>query len=117
MYSEVVRYFRKKNHLTQEELASKLNVKRHTICDWESGRTEPNVTYLKLLAETFNITVDYLVGLDNSNTNLDHVVLTKYQPKNELEHEILTQVTDLNQNQKEKLCSIISALKDFNKGE
>ena len=39
MYSEVVRYFRKHNHLTQDELADKLNVKRHTICDWESGRT------------------------------------------------------------------------------
>lgn len=117
MYSEVVKFFRKHHHLTQDELASKLNVRRHTICDWESGRTEPNIYFLKLIAETFNITVDYLVGLDNTNTTLDHTVLKKFHAKNELEHSLLTQVTELNAHQQEKLKSIVIALKEFNRGE
>jgi len=117
MYSEVVRYFRKHNHLTQDELADKLNVKRHTICDWESGRTEPNIYFLKLVAETFNITVDYLIGLDNSDTNLDHVILKKFHAKSELEHELLQQTAELTPYQQERLKGIIIALKEFNRGE
>lgn len=117
MYSEIVKYFRKYNHLTQEELAEQLNVKRHTICDWESGRTEPSITFLKVIADTFNITVDYLLGLDNSDTCLDHVVLKKFHVKNELEHSILSQVTTLTTSQQEKLRNILTSLKDFNRGE
>ena len=90
MYSEIVKYFRKYNHLTQEELAERLNV---------------------------NITVDYLLGLDNSDTCLDHVVLKKFHVKNELEHSILSQVTTLTTSQQEKLRNILTSLKDFNRGE
>ena len=117
MYSEVIKYFRKYHHLTQEELANKLNVRRHTICDWESGRTEPNITYLKLVAETFNITVDYPIGLDNTDTQSDHIVLSKFKARNELEHQLLSEIKELNPNQQQNLKSIIIALKDFNKGE
>lgn len=117
MYSEVVKYFRKHNHLTQEELASKLNIKRHTVCDWESGRTEPSIYFLKLIAETFNITVDYLVGLDNTDANLDHVILQKFHAHNELEHELLQQVVELTPFQQERLKNIIVSLKEFNRGE
>ena len=117
MYSEIVKYFRKYNRLTQEELANQLNVKRHTICDWESGRTEPSITFLKVIAETFDITVDYLLGLDNTNTCLDHIVLKKFQVKNELQHSLLSQVTKLTPQQQQNLKNILSSLKDFNRGE
>nr|WP_317301246.1 helix-turn-helix transcriptional regulator [Allobaculum stercoricanis] len=37
MYSDKIAYYRKKNLLTQEALAEKLNVSRQTITKWESG--------------------------------------------------------------------------------
>ena len=43
MLNEKIVYYRKKNMLTQEELASQLNVSRQTITKWESGIIYPNV--------------------------------------------------------------------------
>ena len=37
MLNEKITYFRKKNMLTQEELAEKLCVSRQTITKWENG--------------------------------------------------------------------------------
>ena len=41
---------RKKNNLTQEQLAEKLNVTRQTISKWETNETIPDVESLKKLA-------------------------------------------------------------------
>ena len=117
MYSDVTRSFRNHYHETQVELAENLNIKRHTICDWESGRTEPSIPYLKAVAEAFHITVDYLIGFDNTDGNLDHVVLKKYCPKSELEHNLIAQTLEMPIDQQERLRSIFVALKNFNKGE
>ena len=34
--------YRKKNNLSQEQLAEKINVTRQTISNWELGETSPN---------------------------------------------------------------------------
>lgn len=114
MYSENVKYFRKKLHMTQDDLALKIGVKRHTVCDWESGRTEPNIACLKKLASLFNITVDFLLGLDNSCENNEHVVVEKFECSTELEHELLTKVSQMTKNQQEKMTLIINSLKGYN---
>ena len=45
MLNEKIIYYRKKNMLTQEELAYQLNVSRQTITKWEAGIIYPNVEY------------------------------------------------------------------------
>lgn len=52
---------RKKNGLSQEELAEKLGVSRQSISKWESGTSLPEIDKLILLSEYFNVSVDYLV--------------------------------------------------------
>lgn len=103
--------------MTQDDLAVKLNVKRHSICDWESGRTEPNVTHIQNIAEIFNITTDYLLGVDNWDSNVDHIILTKFKTNTPLEHNLLSRASEMSPNQQERFRSIISNLKNFHKGE
>ena len=43
---------RKASGLKQEELAERLNVTRQTVSGWETGRRQPDLDTLKLLAET-----------------------------------------------------------------
>ena len=40
MFNEKLKYYRKKNMLTQEDLASDLNVSRQIITKWESGGSQ-----------------------------------------------------------------------------
>lgn len=60
LHEKIVLY-RKKNGLSQEGLAEKIGVSRQAVSKWETGEALPEVTKLKTLAETFNVTVDFLL--------------------------------------------------------
>ena len=61
---------RKKNSLTQEELAKKMDVARQTISKWELGETSPDLSEAKKLSEIFNVSLDELTGNFNKNERL-----------------------------------------------
>ncbi len=65
MYNEKIAYYRKKNMLTQEELAEKLCVSRQTISKWEAGIISPSLEYLIDLSNILGITIDFLVKDDD----------------------------------------------------
>lgn len=62
MLSERLVYFRKKNKLTQNDVAYRLNVVRSTYTNWEAGRSEPDVSTLIKLSDIYNVSLDNLVG-------------------------------------------------------
>ena len=53
---------RKEKKITQVKLASKLHYGYTTIANYESGRNQPNIRDLTKLANTLNVSIDYLVG-------------------------------------------------------
>ena len=48
--------------LSQVGLAKEIGVKQNTISAWLLGKKEPCITSLWLLADYFNVEIDYLVG-------------------------------------------------------
>ena len=48
--------------LTQKKLAEELNISAGNLCDWEKGRTEPDIEKLIKLADYFDVSLDALVG-------------------------------------------------------
>lgn len=66
---------RKKQGLTQQQLADKLNLSNKTISKWESGSGSPDISNLPVLAEALEISVDELLNGElnqlKSDTNLD----------------------------------------------
>ena len=55
---------RKKNGLSQEELAEKVGVARQTISKWELGETSPDLKQSKELSKIFNVSLDELTDND-----------------------------------------------------
>lgn len=53
---------RKKNGLSQLELAEKLNVSRQAISKWEIGTTVPSVDNIKKLSKLYDIPLAYLMN-------------------------------------------------------
>jgi transcriptional regulator with XRE-family HTH domain len=43
-----------------------LGVKPPSVSDWESGKTNPSMENLKLLAELYGVTTDYLLGREEA---------------------------------------------------
>ena len=68
---------RKKNNLSQEELAEKIGVARQTISKWELGDTCPDIKQAKELAKTFNVSIDELVNNDINNIIIEKVSNTE----------------------------------------
>jgi transcriptional regulator with XRE-family HTH domain len=64
---------RKKNNLSQEELAEKLGVSRQAISKWERGETSPDTDNLILLANLYRVSLDELLGIDVKTFKSDYV--------------------------------------------
>lgn len=57
-----LKYFRKKEGLSQEELAEKIEVSRQSVAKWESGETLPDIVKCRELANLFGTTIDNLIN-------------------------------------------------------
>lgn len=55
-----IKELREDNHMTQDELAAKLCVNRATISGYETNKILPPLDALVLIADTFNVSLDYL---------------------------------------------------------
>lgn len=59
---------RKQKGLSQEELASRLNVSRQTVSKWEIGDSAPDMEKLIAMSELFDVSLDYLMlGKEDSS--------------------------------------------------
>jgi Predicted transcriptional regulators len=60
--SEMLKELRRKNDLTQEQLAEELNVSRQAIAKWESGAGLPDIENLKNISIFFHVSTDSLLN-------------------------------------------------------
>ncbi len=56
---------RKEAELSQAQLAEILGTNNSSVCDWERGRSQPDMLMLKKIAVYFKVSTDYLLGLEN----------------------------------------------------
>ena len=68
---------RKKNGLSQEELAEKVGVARQTISKWELGETSPDLKQSKELSKIFNVSLDELVDNNTKDVIIEKVSNTE----------------------------------------
>ena len=59
-FSGNIRYYRKLNHLTQEQLAEKVNVDKTMISLYEAGKVMPRSAKIKSLAEALGVEAEAL---------------------------------------------------------
>lgn len=57
---------RRKNSMSQEDLAEKMNVSRQSISKWESSQSVPEVERIVQLSNIFNVSTDWILKCENS---------------------------------------------------
>lgn len=65
-FPDRLKKMRKSISLTQKEIANKLNIQRVTYSHYETGRSQPSIDTLIILADIFNCSIDYLVGISDN---------------------------------------------------
>lgn len=68
MIAERIKNLREKKGITQSELAKLLGITRSSVNAWEMGISVPSTQYLVELANTFHISTDYILGIDETST-------------------------------------------------
>ncbi len=63
--------------MTQEQLASRLNVTYQTVSKWENSLTAPDLTLLPPLADLFQVSVDELLGYDGKARRTEIETISK----------------------------------------
>lgn len=74
-FSEKIKSLRQQNNLTQATLAQKLGVTKSVISAYENDLRRPSYEVLVQLARIFNVTTDYLLGIEHKS-NIDLSGLT-----------------------------------------
>ncbi|MED3550031.1 helix-turn-helix transcriptional regulator [Cytobacillus praedii] len=67
-----IRVLRKKNKMSQEQLAERVSVSRQTVAKWENEEALPDIHKCKMLAEIFQVTLDQLSG-SMSEEEVEHL--------------------------------------------
>lgn len=65
VFCERLKELRIEKAVGQVELAKNINVSKGIISLWENGFREPKLSNLIALAQYFEVSIDYLVGLEN----------------------------------------------------
>ena len=66
-----LRYLRKKDRLSQGELADEFEIARTTMGDYERGKTEPNLDMLVKISNKFDVSIHELIINDLSHEELE----------------------------------------------
>jgi len=59
-----LRELRKEKGITQKELANAINTTDDSVYSWEKGRSQPSIDSIRKICRYFDITSDYLLGLE-----------------------------------------------------
>lgn len=101
---ERVKYLRKQHHLTQQQLADILHVSQQSIHKYEHGITTPDLDTLRTMANYFNTSVDYILGVTDIPHKIEPVTDTML---NHAELELLETYRNVNSSQKELIQELI----------
>lgn len=61
MIGDNIKFYRKKNQLTQDDIAEACNVTRQAVSKWENGKTQPDIQTLSMLASTLDVSEEDLI--------------------------------------------------------
>lgn len=85
-----IQELRMKHNLSQEALGKKLNKSKSAICGYENNTRVPPLDVLINIAVLFNVSLDYLVGIDKTE---------------------MVSINGLNDNQKDLVYTLVDVLK------
>ncbi len=89
--SERIKQLRKNNGISQDKLAKVLGYGYTAVVNYESGRNEPSIYTLIKIADYFDVSIDYLLGREFKNKDLNN----KFEKLSKEEKNIIINIINL----------------------
>ena len=84
IFAKNVAQLRAERKMTQAQLAAVLNYSDKAISKWERGEALPDVTVVKQIADTFGVTVDYLLKSEHSPEDYQPTFVDRQSRRNRM---------------------------------
>ena len=68
LFADKVKSLREQLNITQSELAKRLGLTRSSVNGWEMGLSVPSTPLLIKLSRIFDVSTDYLLGIEKGAT-------------------------------------------------
>jgi len=94
-FSERLRTARELRKLSQAELAEKADLQPSAVSHFESGRRSPSFQNLKALADSLQVTTDYLIGRTNDLNMSDAASIKLFRHAEKMSGEDLETLTSI----------------------
>jgi len=114
IFGEKLKLLREQKGLKQKELGDILNYVSSAISNYETGRNEPSMSDLCKIADYFDVSIDYLAGREERNTevydmiknqNMDDIIFWRiYKGLNEENKKILKKYAEFLKKKCKKPC-------------
>lgn len=69
MFGDILKKLREQSGVSQRKLAEEIHVSQQTVGSWEVNRTTPNPDIMNRVADYFNVSLDYLLGRETTNSS------------------------------------------------
>lgn len=111
---EILRGLREQKQVSMDKMCEDfkktygVTLAKSTISKWENGKAEPSLTYARILTKYFNVTLDYLLGLEkedlyqfNKISRQEKILLSNFNKLNDIgKNKVITYTKDLLDNSK-----------------
>lgn len=108
VFGDRLRFLRESRKITQIRLSTHLGINQEAISAYERKESMPNIDVLVEISRFFNVSIDYLLGLDNVKKRISEREL------DEFEIALITNYRKLEQSEQELLIKIIALTIEYN---
>ena len=100
-FSDKLRMLRAKYKLSQQDIGNIVGLTGQAVSRWENDITQPDNESLVKLAKYFDVTTDYLLGIEDTKNN---------ENANILDNVLFSKAKDLTDDEKKAIISVINAI-------
>lgn len=109
-YYEILKKLRTDNRLLQKDIAKICNITTSAYQLWETGKTQPDINNLQLIADFYKISVDFLIGRETED---GRIIIQEPELLND-EKNLLTNYRKLPTDLKESAQEYLKSLNNIN---
>lgn len=91
---KALRRFRQEHDLTQRQVSSKIGINIRLYQKYEAGEVDPGASVITAVAEAFNVSADYLLGLGEAQNTDESYLLNAYRNLDENNRRTLTDLAN-----------------------
>ena len=110
LYIERIKPLFESSGMTDKDIEEALNLPRGVIYKWGIGKNKSYKRFIPEIAKYFNVSADYLMGLDSPSAGIKKDPVPKDEAVGSAKQKLLALVDGLSDEQCEKLSKFITEL-------